>query len=81
MMSTDVLREVLRAEAESLRNGKRGDMDTLCEVVHKMALLLCDIADNGCQHGRKHLQFGWPAAVAWLGTLITVTAAFVAILR
>ena len=71
----------LRAKADSLKNGKRGDIGTLSDVVCDMAHLLASIAENGCHRfDEEHRPvFGWPAFWAVFAGLGTIAGLVVAI--
>jgi hypothetical protein len=82
MMVEHALLKQLRNKADSLQNGKRGDIGTLSDVVCDMAHLLASIAENGCHRfDESHApRFGWPACVAFLASLGTIAGLVIAVI-
>jgi len=68
----DPLLKQLELKAESLRNGHKGDLATISEVLADLTHLMCYIASNGCQRANEHQRFTWPACAAYISTLLAI---------
>ena len=60
--------ERMKAKADSLNNGRKGDLDLLCEVVADLAHVTASVAKHGCFRMQelhdlvKKPVFNWPMA-------------------
>ena len=65
--------------ARSLKNGKKGDIHALCDVISDTALVVGSIARHGCN--RPCNTVSWPGSVAIIASVVAVIAGLVGLVK